>query len=151
MDKDYWERRKFIEFCFANEAEIVRACWEKRLDPNIPKSIGHGSGISKPTEMQAIKNSLPLDFVTVKKTAIYTPELWLRLVTITKAEYNYKQGGILYKLKYQQDFLRAKVMKEMKISKTRYHQLIIEIINFAMNKAELNNLRYGIVGVSKKE
>lgn len=35
----------------------------------------------------------------------------------------------------------------MNISKTRYHQLIIEIVDYAMKQAEKMDLKYGVVGV----
>ena len=146
MDKEYWKRREFIEFCFRNEAKIKRAINEKRLDPNLPKSIGHGSGISKPTEIQAINNITPLDFVVVDGTTVYTPELWLLVVVLVKEHYNYRQGGLLYCLRYQtEDSKRKDILDEMKISRTRYHQLIIEIVDFAMGEADKRNLRYSVV------
>lgn len=142
MEKEYWERRKLIEFCFKNENDIRLAIYEKRNDPNRPKSIGHGSGISKPTEIEAINRATPLEWVIVDNVRIYYPELWLKTIAIVKAHYNFKQHGTLYKLRYQSKFIRSKTIKKMEISKTRYHQLIIEIIDYAMSNTK--TYMYGI-------
>lgn len=135
MDTEYWKHREFIEFCFRREGKIKRAIYEKRNDPNRPLSAGHGSGISKPTEIEAINRAMPLLCVTVDGKNIPYPEAWVRAIAYVKAHYNYRQGGILYKLRYNNipDLTRAEIMQKMGISKTRYHQLIIEIIDFAMN------------------
>ena len=146
MDKEYWKRRAFIEFCFRRETKIKRAIIEKRLDPNIQRSVGHGSGISKPTEIQAINNLTPLAEVSVDGVTIKTPDLWLLVVALTKAHYNYKQGGKLYDLRYRNEkYTRKDILDEMKISKTRYHQLIIEIIDYAIGEADKRNLKYSKV------
>lgn len=147
MDKEYWERRDFIEFCFKNELKIKLAIVEKKLDPNKPKSAGHGSGISKPTEIQAINNVMPIKAVVVDNTTIPLPELWLRLIIIVKSHYNYMQSGTLYWLRYHKEKHRADILSVMNISKTRYHQLIIEIVDYAMKQAETMDLKYGVVGV----
>lgn len=151
MDNEYWKRREFIEFCFRRETKIKQAIIEKRLDPNLPRSVGHGSGISKPTEIQAMNNLTPLAEVAVDGVRIWLPDLWLVVVALTKAHYNYKQGGELYALRYretkenEEDITRKDVLEKMKISKTRYHQLIIEIIDYAMGEADKRNLKYSIV------
>lgn len=135
MDKVYWKHREFIEFCFKNEAKIKKGIVEYRLDPNIPRSIGHGSGISKPTEIQAINNVTPIKSILLDGATVPYPELWLRVVYLVKAHFNYKQGGTLYWLRYHEKYTRSETLLTMKISKTRYHQLIIEIIDYAISKA----------------
>lgn len=134
--EEYRERRKFIEFCFKNEEEIKRAIYEKRNDPDRPKSVGHSNNISKPTEIEAISMATLLSYVVVDNVKIPYPELWVRVIAMVKAKYNFRQHGMLYKLRYQKKLTRLLVIKEMNISKTRIHQLIIEIIDYAMEQTK---------------
>lgn len=143
MDKEYWAKREFIEFCFKRENKIIVAVYEKRNDPNRPRSVGHGSGISKPTEIEAINLATPLKEVIVDGRIIPDPEMWIGIIKSVKAHYNLRQAGMLYALRYLNNLHRVDILEKMKIGKTRYHQLIIEIVDYAMKKADELNATYG--------
>lgn len=135
--------RELIQFCFRNETSIKRAIWESKLDNATPKCPGHGSGISKPTEIQAMKNLQPIYSVTVLGETIYYPEKWVRLISMTKAKFNHTVQGVIYHTEFQLNLAwrerkkkREEIMRKLNLERSRYYELRSGIVDYAENLKE---------------
>lgn len=132
------KRRERIQFCFRNEVIIALRITESKLDSGAPKSMGHGSGISKPTEVKAIRNMMPVYSVTVLGEDLRRPEDWIRLVRRTKAKFNNNNLGKIYHVEYQinlswkeRNIMRKGLMKELKVTRHKYYALRSRIVDYA--------------------
>ena len=119
-----------IEFVLYHTDEIKRAIEEKRLDPCLPKSIGHGSKISDITATAAITNISDVPAVVVgygpkingsgNTQVIKRPEMWLRVVEYLSEIYAGKLTEDIIKRRYRQGESQQETCQALGISRDIY-------------------------------
>ena len=119
-----------IEFVLYHTDEIKNAIAEKRLDPCLPKSIGHGSKISDITATAALTNISEVPCVVVGYGAringngnaqvIKRPEQWLRVVDYLSEIYANKLTEDIIKRRYKNGESQQDTCKALGISRDIY-------------------------------
>lgn len=121
---------EIIEFVLYHTDEIKNAIAEKRLDPCLPKSIGHGSKISDITATAALTNISEVPCVVVgygpringsgNAQVIKRPEQWLRVVDYLSEIYANKLTEDIIKRRYKSGESQQDTCKALGISRDIY-------------------------------
>jgi hypothetical protein len=119
-----------IEFVLYHTDEIRRAIAEKRLDPCLPRTIGHSSKISDITAAAAITNISDVPCVVIGYGAkingqgntqvVKRPEMWLRVVKYLDEIYAGKLTEEIIKRRYAQGESQRETCKALGISRDIY-------------------------------
>ena len=137
-----------FKFCLGHYDDVVQAIEEKRLDPNVPKQGGNGSGkcrISDPTAMLAIRNTMEVDFVDIPYGPVVNgyretfhlerPQSWLRVVESTKRTFRGQIQWDLVFLRYAEQKEIADIVEALHISPALYHTILNNVLSFAKGVA----------------
>ena len=119
-----------IEFVLYHTDEIKRAIAEKRLDPCLPRSIGHGSKISDITAAAAITNISDVPAVVVgygpkingngNTQVVKRPEMWLKVVEYLSEIYAGKLTEEIIHRRYRQGESQQETCQALGISRDIY-------------------------------
>ena len=141
---------EMIEFVLFHTDEIKNAIAEKRLDPCLPKSIGHGSKISDITAAAALTNISEVHCVVVgygpkinghgNAQVIKRPEQWLTVVKYIDEIYNNKPTEEFIRRRYRQSEEVNETCTNMGISRTIYYAYKMDVIRAAELYAVGNGL-----------
>lgn len=141
---------EMIEFVLFHAAEIKCAIAEKRLDPCLPKSIGHGSKISDVTATAALTNISEVPCVVVgygpkinglgNAQVIKRPERWIRVVNYLDEIYTGKPTEEFIRRRYRQGEEVNETCSKMGISRTIYYAYKMDVIRAAELYAVGNGL-----------
>lgn len=133
--------RKLIEFVLTYPNEIKKAIDDYINDPNRENSVGHGSGISDPTFIEAAKRVDDIACVTVyygegKKRNLRHPRRWLKVQEATKKWYagTIQETIIERRFKDKPDE-RKDICDDLKISTSYYAPMLKDIYVFASGYA----------------
>ena len=129
---------EMIEFVLFHTDEIKTAIAEKRLDPCLPKSIGHGSAISDITAAAALTNISEVPCVVVgygpkinglgNAQVIKRPEQWLRAVDYIDEIYRNKPTEEFISRRYRNGEEVNETCTNMGISRTIYYAYKADVI-----------------------
>ena len=141
---------EMIEFVLYHTDEIKNAIAEKRLDPCLPKSRGHGSKISDITAAAALNNISEVPCVVVaygpkingtgETQVIKRPEMWLRAVEYLDEIYSNKPTEEFIRRRYRNGEEVNETCGNMGISRTIYYAYKMDVIRAAELYAVGNGL-----------
>lgn len=141
---------EMIEFVLYHTDEIKYAIAEKRLDPCLPKSIGHGSAISDITAATALTNISEIPCVVVaygpkinglgNAQVIKRPEMWLRVVKYLDEIYTGRPTEEFIRRRYREGEEVNETCANMGISRTIYYAYKMDVIRAAELYAVGNGL-----------
>lgn len=128
-----------IEFVLTYHKDIEQAIYEKRLDPNVPKtggSNGH-SRVSDPTCQKALQNMAEVEAVEVfygckMSCRLTKPERWLEVARTTRLWFSDKLQGKLMDRKFKDVPERRKdICMELGIGTSLYSVMLNDIFCLA--------------------
>lgn len=129
---------EIIEFVLYHSNDIIKAIEEKRLDPCLPKSIGHGSKIADITAATALNNISEIPCVVVpygpkvnghgETQVIKRPEQWLRAVKYLDEIYKGKPTEEFIRRRYRNGEEVNETCTNMGISRTIYYAYKADVI-----------------------
>lgn len=129
-----------IEFVLTYQKDIEQAVYEKRLDPNVPKTGGGSSGhsrVSDPTCQKALQNIAEVETVEVfygckMSQKLSRPERWLEVGKATRGWYAGKLQGKLIERKFKDVPERRKdICAELGIGTSLYSVMLNDVYCFA--------------------
>lgn len=128
--------KKLLEYSMRNESKIKRAVKMAKMD--VQRDGGRKSGISRPTEAQALFNltytieEILIDgYILVRK-----PEMVLRLIKYIKEYCNLRPEGEIYKHRYILHQTGSDYYGNDKKRQYFYYKSIRNIIRFGLRKAQ---------------
>lgn len=131
--------RNFWEFCIRHEHEILQEIKNAKDDPGAKNSVGGHSGISKPTEIIAIRDLT----LVVKKIKIYNvfvvkyPQRVIDTIRYVRASVNLNRKlGDIYQARYIDEEKWRETCKRLNISQQTYNERVWKIINMLEEKAK---------------
>lgn len=121
---------EIIEFVLYHTEAIKKAIEEKRLDPCLPRTIGHGSKIADITAAAAITNISDVPCVVIgygpkingrgNTQVVKKPEMWLRLVKYLDEIYKGNLTEEIIKRRYAMGESQQDTCKALGISRDIY-------------------------------
>lgn len=133
LERDYM--RNHFDFCLANKQELAKQIYNAKHDKGASANGGGCSGISKPTErdamynLKAIKEVKLFDFYVVR-----WPQRMMNVIEYTRLYFNDKPDGVIYKARYIDKEDWNKTCDRLNISKTNYYRRVCKILTVARNR-----------------
>lgn len=122
--------RSFWEFCILHEHEILQEIKNAIDDPG-PKTGGGRSGISKPTEVIAMRNlTTVIREIKVNGFVVGYPQNVIKAIRYVRARVNLnKQLGPVYQARFMYRESWEDTCERLKISQETYNKRLWKIVN----------------------
>lgn len=133
---------KKVEWALKHQSEIEKAVYYARNDRGEQlETVGHGSGISKPTEQQGIYNATELYEVIVltdegESRRLKWPERWLEVTKTIRSRYEGQLQGEIISLKYDNKEKSDKIIEKLKVSRPWFYAINSTILTYGEGVAQ---------------
>lgn len=123
--------RTFWEFCILNEHEILQEINNQMIDDGEKTFSGGHSGISKPTEIKAIRNlTKVIRVVEIKGVVIKWPKNIIYAIRYVRACVNLnKELGAIYRARFIYREKWQDTCERLGITSTTYNKRVWKIVN----------------------
>lgn len=127
--------RKLLEFCMRNEQKLKREVDLAMQD--VKRDGGRKSGISRPTEAQALFNlTYTIEEILIDKYVLVPwPQKMLKLISYIKEHFNRRPEGEIYKHRYILKCKGADYYENDRNKRYFYYKSVDKIVSYGFKKA----------------
>lgn len=127
--------KKLLEFCMRNEEKIKHEVYLAMQD--VKRDGGRKSGISRPTEAQALFHlTYTIEEILIDKYVVVPlPQKMLKLISYIKEHFNRFPEGEIYRQKYILKLRPADYYGNDRKRKNFYHRSVNKIVDYGLKKS----------------